>query len=222
MIPSSSSQSARRPVSSFTWLGLAVALFSLIVVREVILIFYPTLPITAVIVRELFDWVSVTALVFIIRRGERLPFRSVGIGTARWSRSLAWGIVLTVALIIADTIGEVIGILTHYQSNQYVQQFTRLPLWLIIVTCIRGGIVEELFYRGYAIERLTLIGLNRFWATMIPVLIFSLGHWNAGWLNVVNAFLLGSVLSLFYVWRRDLVANMIGHFLINFITVFAG
>ena len=222
MIPSSSNQSARPPVSSFTWLGLAVALFSLIVVREVILFFYPTLPITAVAVRELFDWLSVAALLFIIKRGERLPLSSVGIGTARWSRSLAWGIALTVALIITGTIGEVIGLLTHYQSNGYVQQFTRLPLWLIIVTCIRGGVVEELFYRGYAIERLGLIGLNRFWATMIPILIFSFGHWNAGWLNVVNAFILGSVLSLFYVWRRDLVANMIGHFLINFITIFTG
>ena len=209
-------------MSSFTWLGLAIALFSLMVGREVVLYFYPTLPLTPVIARELFNWASAIALIFIIRRGERLPFSSVGIRTAHRWRSLGWGIVLTVALIIAGTIAEVVGILTHYQSNQYVQQFTRLPLWLIILTCIRGGVVEELFYRGYAIERLGAIGLNRFWAATIPVLIFSLGHWNAGWLNVLNAFLLGSVLSLFYVWRRDLVANMIGHFLINFITVFTG
>jgi membrane protease YdiL (CAAX protease family) len=222
MIPSSSNRSARGPVSSFTWLGLTIALFSLMVVREFILHLYPTLPVAAVVARESFDWVSMITLVVIIRRGEHLPFSSVGLGTARWLRSLGWGIVLTVALIIAGTIGEVIGILTHYQSNQYVENFTRLPLWLIIVTCVRGGVVEELFYRGYAIERLRSIGLNRFWATMIPVLIFSLGHWNAGWLNVVNAFLLGSVLSTFYIWRRDLVANMIGHFLINFITVFTG
>ena len=34
-----------------------------------------------------------------------------------------------------------------------------------------AGIGEELFYRGYAIERLQALGLSRFWAA-IPVLIF--------------------------------------------------
>jgi len=28
---------------------------------------------------------------------------------------------------------------------------------------------------------------------------------------------LGAVLTLFYLWRRDLVANMIGHFMVDFI-----
>jgi len=66
---------------------------------------------------------------------------------------------------------------------------------------------------------LNAVGLSRFWAAAIPMLIFSLGHWNTGWPNVVNAFLLGSVLSLFYIWRRDLLANMIGHFLVDVISV---
>jgi hypothetical protein len=76
--------------------------------REVVLYFYPTLPLTPVIARELFNWASAIALIFIIRRGERLPFSSVGIRTAHGWRSLGWGIVLTVALIIAGTIAEVV------------------------------------------------------------------------------------------------------------------
>jgi len=28
---------------------------------------------------------------------------------------------------------------------------------------------------------------------------------------------LGAALTLFYMWRRDLLANMIGHFMVDFI-----
>jgi len=81
----------------------------------------------------------------------------------------------------------------------------------------RAGVLEELFYRGYAIERLEALGLNRFWAGIIPLLIFGVAHWTGGWANIVIALVLGAVLTLFYLWRRDLVANMIGHFMVDFI-----
>ena len=35
--------------------------------------------------------------------------------------------------------------------------------------------------------------------------------------GIVIALVLGAVLTLFYLWRRDLVANMIGHFTVDFI-----
>ena len=78
-------------------------------------------------------------------------------------------------------------------------------------------IVEELFYRGYAIERIESLGLNRFWAVVIPLTIFAVAHWTGGWANILIALALGVILSVFYVWRRDLVANMIAHFLVDLI-----
>ena len=81
----------------------------------------------------------------------------------------------------------------------------------------RAGVLEELFYRGYAIKRLETLGLNRCWAGTIPLLIFGVGHWTGGWANIVIALVLGAVLTLFYLWRGDLVANMIGHFMVDFI-----
>src|SRR5207253_2949597 len=95
--------------------------------------------------------------------------------------------------------------------------FEKLPLWLITLIVFRAGIVEELFYRGYAIERLRLIGLGWFWSVAIPLVIFSLGHWSGGAANILIAFAAGLILTGFYLWRRDLVANMIGHGLVDFI-----
>jgi len=77
--------------------------------------------------------------------------------------------------------------------------------------------VEEFFYRGYAIDRLQKIGAGRIASWLIPLLIFSIAHWTGGAANVLIAFVLGGILTAFYQWRRDLLANIFGHFLIDFI-----
>ena len=214
-----STESGVRRLSPFTWLGLAIALFGMIVVRHAVLYFSPTLTVSAAIWSESLMWVCIVAVCLIIRRGEKLPFSSVGLGTSRWSKSLGWGVVLTVGIIVFGSIADLIAVLTHYQPNEFARQLTRLPVWLLTLTCVRAGLGEELFYRGYAIERLQALGLSRFWAAAIPILIFSVGHWTSGWQNVVTAFIVGSVLAAFYLWRRDLLANMIAHFLVDFIGV---
>ena len=40
--------------------------------------------------------------------------------------------------------------------------------------------------------------------------------WTGGVANIVIALALGAILTGFYLWRRDLVANMIGHGLVDF------
>jgi membrane protease YdiL (CAAX protease family) len=159
-------------------------------------------------------WLCVIALLFIIKRGEHLSLRSVGIATANWKKSILWGPVLA---IVCAVIGGVVAVLTRYGHGQNAEAFGRLPLWLISLICARAGFAEELFFRGYAIERLEAFGLKPFWAALVPLTIFALGHWTGGWANIVIALALGAILSAFYLWRRDLVANIIGHFLVDFV-----
>ena len=106
---------------------------------------------------------------------------------------------------------------TGYGHGPGSAAFEKLPLWLITAIVFRAGVVEELFYRGYAIERLQMIGLGRFWSVAIPLVIFSLGHWSGGAANILIAFAAGLILTGFYLWRRDLAANMIGHGLVDFV-----
>jgi membrane protease YdiL (CAAX protease family) len=63
------------------------------------------------------------------------------------------------------------------------------------------------------------VGLNRYWAGTIPLLIFGFAHGTNGWANIILALALGAVLTIVYLWRRDLVANIIGHFLVDFVSV---
>jgi membrane protease YdiL (CAAX protease family) len=202
-------------ISSATWIGLLIALFGLLVVRQTISYFLPTLTPGVWMLREALNWLCAIILLFIILRCERLPLRSVGIGTTTWWKSILWGLVIAV---ICFVVGGAIVAVTHFTGGPLGKAFEKLPLWLVTLIVVRAGFVEELFYRGYAIERLQAVGLNRFWAGFIPLLIFGFGHWTGGWANIAIALALGAVFVVFYLWRRDLVANMIAHFLVDFIS----
>lgn len=209
--------SAARPkASTATWIGLFIALFGILIVRWAVSQFYPSLSFTATIVKESLIWLCVIGLVLIIRRGEDLPLKSINIGTAPLKSSILWGVILAA---LCGIVGGVIVGLTHFKGGELGQALSKLPFWLVLLVVVRAGVVEELFYRGYAIERLQLLGLNRYWAGIIPLLIFGFAHVTNGWANVILALALGLVLMVVYLWRRDLVANMMGHFLIDFVSI---
>jgi membrane protease YdiL (CAAX protease family) len=193
---------------SWTYLGLFVALFGILVIRAAVYAFYPPFSFPAAIWRESLNVVCAIALLLIMRFGERLSFRSVGFGRATLLKSLGWGVVLT---LICMLLGAIVIALTHYTGGSSGAALAKLPVWLVTLIVVRAGVLEELFYRGYAIERLAALGT-------IPLVIFSVGHWTGGWANIVIALVLGAALTFFYLWRRDLVANMIGHFLVDFIS----
>ena len=197
-----------------TWVGLFLSLFAMVVIRQAFVFFVPEITFAAAILKEMLIWASAAALLIIIRRGERLPFRSIGLGTCHWWKSIAWG--LAIAVISAAVVGG-LAYLTGYGHGPGSAAFEKLPLWLVTLIVVRAGVVEELFYRGYAIERLRMIGLGRFWSITIPLVIFSIGHWSGGAANILIAFAAGLVLTGFYVWRRDLAANMIGHGVVDFV-----
>ena len=206
--------SVHKKISSATWAGLAISLLAMVVIRQAVVFFAPEITLGSAVLKEALIWVSAVTLLVIIRRGEHLPMRSIGLGTARWWKSILWGFVIAVVSLVA------VGALAHvtgYGHGPGSAAFEKLPLWLITLIVFRAGVVEELFYRGYAIERLNLIGLGRFWSVAIPLVIFSFGHWSGGPANILIAFAAGLILTGFYLWRRDLVANMIGHGLVDFV-----
>jgi membrane protease YdiL (CAAX protease family) len=210
----SNQSSVSNKVSRATWVGLAISLFAMVGIRQVFVFLVPETTFASAVLKEALIWLNAVALIVIIRRGEHLPMRSIGLGTARWWKSILWGLVIaTVSAVVLLALAH----LTGYGHGPGSAAFEKLPLWLITAIVFRAGVVEELFYRGYAIERLRMIGLGRFWSVAIPLVIFSLGHWSGGAANILIAFAAGLILTVFYLWRRDLVANMIGHGVIDFV-----
>ena len=197
-----------------TWVGLFLALFGMLLIRQVFHALWPEPTVIVTTLREISFWLSGAALVWIIRRAERLPLTSIGIGTSPWWKSIAWGIVIAALSAMAAV---VLIKLTGYGHGEGAKTFDKLPLWLVTGIVFRAGILEELFYRGYAMERLQSLGAGRWLATAIPLAIFAVGHWTGGWANIVIALAVGGILAGFYLWRRDLASNMFAHTLVDFV-----
>jgi membrane protease YdiL (CAAX protease family) len=200
--------------SPATWIGLFLSLFGMLLVRQVVNSVWTTPTFTSAVVKEVGMWVIAIVLLVIVKCGEGLPFSSIGLGAARWFKSVVWGFLI--AIICLAVAGGLIA-LTGFNGGENGKALGRLPLWLITLIVVRAGAVEELCYRGYAIERLQTLGLPGWLAAAIPLAIFSVGHWTGGWANIVIALALGAILAGFYLWRRDLAANAIGHFLVDFV-----
>ncbi len=198
-----------------TWVGMFIALFGLLIVRSIAARYNPGSAFSMALEREGLMWACVVALLLIVRKGEHQSWSSIGIGTSSVKRSLLWGGIITVIL---GVVGGIVATLLHFNGGEMGQSLSKLPLWLLLLVVLRAGVAEEIFYRGYAIERLQWFGMNRYVAGAIPCVIFGLGHITNGWANVVLALALGAVLTAFYLWRRDLVANMIGHFMIDLLS----
>lgn len=159
-------------------------------------------------------WIVGLVLIVIVKVGEGLPLSSIGLGTVRFWKSILWGLLLGVVCLL---VAGVLVTLTHFTGGEAGKAMAKLPTWLVWLIVLRAGVVEELCYRGYAIERLHALGLPRGLAAGVPLVIFGIGHWTGGWANIVIALVLGAILALFFVWRRDLVANMIGHWFVDFV-----
>jgi membrane protease YdiL (CAAX protease family) len=203
--------SPKRP-GAVTWFGLFIALFGMLIVRQIVNHYWPTPTFASAAIKEAGMWLVAVLLLLIIKLGEGLPLSSIGFSTARLGKSILWGFLLGIVCLLVA--GGLIA-LTGFTGGEAGKAFGQLPTWLVSLIVLRAGVVEELCYRGYAIERLHALGLPRGLAAGVPLIIFGVGHWTGGWANIVIALVLGAILALYFVWRRDLIANMIGHWFVD-------
>ena len=94
--PVTNQASVATKISSATLAGLLISLFAMVVIRYALAFFVPEITFASAILKETLIWASAAALLVIIRRGERLSLRSIGLGTCRWWKSIAWGLVIAI------------------------------------------------------------------------------------------------------------------------------
>lgn len=167
--------------------------------------------------REVFIFIMVAVLLWVIKAREELPLSSVGLRADRWGRSLLRGGVLAL-LMLAATVGLFV-ILDKFGIRLGGDDANRFhpSLWVTVLSMFRAGIAEELFYRGYAIERIQSLTGNAWVAALVPLTIFAAAHYRQGIGGIIATFVLGGVATLFYSRFRDLIANMTGHTLTDLV-----
>ena len=168
-------------------------------------------------------WIAMILALGIAHFAEGYPLAAFGFQRSRKTlraRLIEWILTVLAAVVIASVIilfsGYVRGLLTDEPAPTL--DITRmLPAWILIPAWVTGSLTEEVLFRSYPIERLTQM-MGRPWlAGLITMLAFTLLHlfrWD--WIHVLTAVLPGSImLTLFYLWRRDLALNVIVHAIIN-------
>jgi membrane protease YdiL (CAAX protease family) len=201
-----------------TGVGLAIALFSL----PVFMATYRA--ITGenrsnwqVLARDFAVFLLVALLLWIVKRWEHQPLSSIGLRVNMLRLSLLRGLWFAVILLVV-TVGLYLflrGVGVHL-GEEHGTVF-HPSLLVVTVSMLRAGVAEEIFYRGFAIERLQSLTGSKLWAGLVPLTVFAVSHYRQGVGGIIAVFVLGGILTAFYLKFRDLVANVTADFLGDFV-----
>jgi uncharacterized protein len=165
--------------------------------------------------------VAVTlAVLWVARSRERLPWSSLGLRRPG-AGTVVWGVALAAAYI-AVAAPIMVALLVAMRATGFdatVRALARLPFAYRIAIVLVDATIEEFLYRGYAIGRLSSamapqLGPRRAEgvAAALSTFAFAAAHaplWGAG---VAAVLTIPGILGVaFYLWRRDLAANILAH-----------
>src|SRR5215472_17874047 len=202
----------------WTVVGLVIAFFAMPVVLGLFSATQIPWTIQNVVLRELTLFASAAAVAFIIRRKELLGWDSVGLQRPATGKTALWVVLTIVGVVLAAAIG--FGLIRLFKlptGSSDSAKYDLLTTWVLLVTLVRAGFIEEFFYRGYAIERLQSLTGNKSLAAAIPLFFFAIFHYRQGWAGIIIALLSGAVLTGVYLLRRNLWVTIVAHFLGDFI-----
>jgi membrane protease YdiL (CAAX protease family) len=152
-------------------------------------------------------------VVWVVRRREHLSFESIGLRRPAVP-TLMWAVLLFAAIQLLPVVERpLVRLFGSNGLDAAIQHLRGIPLWFRLVLAVTGGVVEEIFYRGYAIERLALLVNRRWMAGAMSATAFGLAHipyWGVGF-SLAADLPFGIVMTASYLWRRDLAANMLAH-----------
>jgi CAAX protease family protein len=167
----------------------------------------------------LVHWLIFATIVAWVVLLERRDLASIGVRPFRWW-TVPLGLVAGTAILGAS--GILIGVLHLSSNTQFAGYLLSLPWPTRAMLVITAGVWEETAYRGYALERLASILGSKWLAGGVTVLCFAFAHIPAVGLDHILPVLIVSIfVTLLYLWRRNLVLNMVAHATVDAISLLA-
>jgi uncharacterized protein len=201
-----------------------------ILIGLIITLGFPSLPISKwenefasvgnLIGYEVIWWTVVVLVLLYVRMIEKRPFSSIGfqiLGAKDIFIGIASGIVIVVGL---GVIYYIVFPALNLNEDTQVNQLIATPFLWRFFSVIRAAVGEEVLFRGYAVERLQELTGSRSIAGILSCAIFVLEHvgpW--GWSHLLLAGFGGIILTILYLWRRNLWLNIIAHFIVDGVAV---
>jgi membrane protease YdiL (CAAX protease family) len=121
--------------------------------------------------------VALCFLVFLwIPKIEKRNMASIGLGKFK-RRHLGWGILVYFLVLVASSISgfvlQSVGLPSLRSLQPLIKGYGFATLFGLFLT---GTFLEEVFYRGYLIERMTTLTRHRSVAALVSWLLFALVH----------------------------------------------
>lgn len=161
-------------------------------------------------------WIVLAAALACHVYGDRLPLSDIGLVPPRL-RSVLFGLAVGASVYIGlYAIAFVLWKNGLFEAKAPAGQILQWPLWLRLFMLITAGVVEEALFRGFAIERLTVLTGRRWLAALFALAAFVAAHvpfWGLG--AIATPIVGGGFFTLVYLWRRDLIACMVAHLAVD-------
>ena len=162
---------------------------------------------------------ALTACVLaVVVRWEGRSLASIGWPGFTWE-SLAWGSMLAfvfVRVLIPAEI-RILGRL-GLTADQGLASLQPLPVPFLVFTAVATGVAEETLFRGYAFTRIAELSGSDIFAGLLTIGLLAQFHlYRRGGGAAMTFAINGGVLTAFFAWRHDLLANVIAHALFELI-----
>jgi uncharacterized protein len=161
-------------------------------------------------------WANFLLLIGIVLFIEKRPLTSIGLRPLRWwilPLGVLAGVISGGVFRLAYVLMIKLGITPNEAA---VKAIISLPLTMRIVLVLTAAVVEETLFRSYPIERFTEIFGNKWVAGSITLIVFTVAHvpfWGAA--QMIPTFAGSVFITLLYLWKRDLMLNVVAHLVVN-------
>jgi membrane protease YdiL (CAAX protease family) len=142
------------------------------------------------------------------------------IGLRRFSFFSLWfGIAGAAAMAGAGVLGGyLVYDLLHHAQHSDAQAAALVTGSVVYALClaVRAGVIEEIFFRGLAVEQLTILTGSRWLSALLATGVFVVTHaLHFDWIQLVPIAAVAVVAVGLYLWRRDLWANILAHIMVD-------
>ena len=172
----------------------------------------PALPLTVAIQAVYCGLAAV--LIWAALRAERAPITSLGVQPPTWRTFVLAAVLFTVSQFVLPMMTTpLVQRLGTAGLEAGLRHIASWPLWFRLIAAVSGGVIEETLYRGYATERLVTLTGSRWVGGALAALGFGLAHiptWGSAF-AVASDLPFGILMTVVYIWRRDLMANILAH-----------
>ena len=170
------------------------------------------------VVTEAAIWTYGAMVLAIALLWEGRTLASIGLRRFRFA-SLGFAVAGAVAMAGAGALaGYVVYGLLHRAQHSNAQAAALVNGSVAYALCIavRAGVIEEMLFRGLAIEQLTVLTGSRWVSAFLATALFVVIHaLHFDWIQLVPIAAVSVVLVGLYLWRRDLWVNILAHIMVD-------